>query len=209
MYDRLSLPAIVCSTWRRETVSVSLGARRSAGGREATTGCSCSRPRDPGGHIRFCQACISMRSQMNRKRAEPMDVAWCSPTTEVARGASASSTNTGSSTARARSRGRPARRRRHHAEIVNVAVGRPSFANRTARGAAPLHDRFWLLYADERTRTSTRFPGHGPEPCASTNSATSAWGGEDIADASRKLRARRRPVGTDGALTTDVPRVLC
>src|SRR5580692_9020663 len=30
--------------------------------------------------------------------------------------------------------------------------------------------------ADERTRTSTRFPGHGPEPCASTNSATSAWG---------------------------------
>jgi hypothetical protein len=32
-----------------------------------------------------------------------------------------------------------------------------------------------LLYADERTRTSTQLPGHGPEPCASTNSATSAW----------------------------------
>src|SRR6266480_4286379 len=28
--------------------------------------------------------------------------------------------------------------------------------------------------ADERTRTSTGFPPHGPEPCASTNSATSA-----------------------------------
>ena len=28
--------------------------------------------------------------------------------------------------------------------------------------------------ADERTRTSTWFPRHGPEPCASTNSATSA-----------------------------------
>jgi hypothetical protein len=32
------------------------------------------------------------------------------------------------------------------------------------------------LDADERTRTSTQLPGHGPEPCASTNSATSAWG---------------------------------
>src|SRR3954451_18472839 len=29
--------------------------------------------------------------------------------------------------------------------------------------------------ADERTRTSTGFPPHGPEPCASANSATSAW----------------------------------
>ena len=40
-----------------------------------------------------------------------------------------------------------------------------------------------LLYADERTRTSTQLPGHGPEPCASTNSATSAcwWACEDIA----------------------------
>jgi hypothetical protein len=28
--------------------------------------------------------------------------------------------------------------------------------------------------ADERTRTSTELPPHGPEPCASTNSATSA-----------------------------------
>jgi hypothetical protein len=28
--------------------------------------------------------------------------------------------------------------------------------------------------ADERTRTSTGLPRHGPEPCASTNSATSA-----------------------------------
>src|SRR5271170_8205430 len=28
--------------------------------------------------------------------------------------------------------------------------------------------------ADERTRTSTWFPRHGPEPCASTNSATAA-----------------------------------
>ncbi len=28
--------------------------------------------------------------------------------------------------------------------------------------------------ADERTRTSTSLPRHGPEPCASTNSATSA-----------------------------------
>jgi hypothetical protein len=33
-----------------------------------------------------------------------------------------------------------------------------------------------LADADERTRTSTQLPGHGPEPCASTNSATSAWG---------------------------------
>ena len=32
--------------------------------------------------------------------------------------------------------------------------------------------------ADERTRTSTWFPRHGPEPCASTNSATSACGGQ-------------------------------
>ena len=32
--------------------------------------------------------------------------------------------------------------------------------------------------ADERTRTSTGSPRHGPEPCASTNSATSACGGE-------------------------------
>ena len=32
--------------------------------------------------------------------------------------------------------------------------------------------------ADERTRTSTWFPRHGPEPCASTNSATSASGRE-------------------------------
>ena len=31
-----------------------------------------------------------------------------------------------------------------------------------------------LCYADERTRTSTELPPHGPEPCASTNSATSA-----------------------------------
>jgi hypothetical protein len=30
-------------------------------------------------------------------------------------------------------------------------------------------------YADERTRTSTGLPPHGPEPCASTSSATSAW----------------------------------
>ena len=28
--------------------------------------------------------------------------------------------------------------------------------------------------AEERTRTSTELPPHGPEPCASTNSATSA-----------------------------------
>ena len=28
--------------------------------------------------------------------------------------------------------------------------------------------------AEERTRTSTEFPPHGPEPCASTNFATSA-----------------------------------
>ena len=31
------------------------------------------------------------------------------------------------------------------------------------------------LDADERNRTSTGLPPHGPEPCASTNSATSAW----------------------------------
>ena len=31
-----------------------------------------------------------------------------------------------------------------------------------------------FLDADERTRTSTELPPHGPEPCASTNSATSA-----------------------------------
>src|SRR5206468_347495 len=43
--------------------------------------------------------------------------------------------------------------------------------------------------ADERTRTSTKLPPHGPEPCASTNSATSA-------DSSRRYRTsgtRRRP----------------
>ena len=40
-------------------------------------------------------------------------------------------------------------------------------------------------HADERTRTSTRLPGHGPEPCASTNSATSAWG-------QRRYRTGRR-----------------
>ena len=32
-----------------------------------------------------------------------------------------------------------------------------------------------VLNADERTRTSTWLPRHGPEPCASTNSATSAY----------------------------------
>jgi hypothetical protein len=37
-------------------------------------------------------------------------------------------------------------------------------------------DQVPLENADERTRTSTQLPGHGPEPCASTNSATSAWG---------------------------------
>src|SRR5205823_5718826 len=30
-------------------------------------------------------------------------------------------------------------------------------------------------HADERTRTSTGSPPHGPEPCASASSATSAW----------------------------------
>jgi hypothetical protein len=35
--------------------------------------------------------------------------------------------------------------------------------------------------ADERTRTSTESPPHGPEPCASTNSATSARAGPNIA----------------------------
>jgi hypothetical protein len=40
--------------------------------------------------------------------------------------------------------------------------------------------------ADERTRTSTWLPRHGPEPCASTNSATSACreASEDIAPCS-------------------------
>ncbi len=35
----------------------------------------------------------------------------------------------------------------------------------------------FLPSADERTRTSTGLLPHGPEPCASTNSATSAWQG--------------------------------
>ena len=36
------------------------------------------------------------------------------------------------------------------------------------------YERWPAWDADERTRTSTWFPRHGPEPCASTNSATSA-----------------------------------
>src|ERR1700751_662098 len=43
--------------------------------------------------------------------------------------------------------------------------------------------------ADERTRTSTDLHPHGPEPCASTNSATSASGRE------RTYRTRRAALG--------------
>jgi hypothetical protein len=46
-------------------------------------------------------------------------------------------------------------------------------------------------HADERTRTSTELPPHGPEPCASTNSATSAGRADDtnraLASVSRRL----------------------
>ena len=53
--------------------------------------------------------------------------------------------------------------------------------------------------ADERTRTSTWLPRHGPEPCASTNSATSApWRQPTISHTrdlasgqARSLRPRR------------------
>jgi hypothetical protein len=49
--------------------------------------------------------------------------------------------------------------------------------------------------ADERTRTSTGLPRHGPEPCASTNSATSACGCEDSADETCGRDMRRPGAG--------------
>ena len=52
---------------------------------------------------------------------------------------------------------------------ANAARAGRGRCGEAAGGAAP-------PYAAERSRTSTGFPPHGPEPCASTSSATAAWG---------------------------------
>jgi hypothetical protein len=59
-------------------------------------------------------------------------------------------------------------------------------------------DQVPLENADERTRTSTWLPRHGPEPCASTNSATSAGSRAKISHRSNLGPAppcRRRTAG--------------
>ena len=53
--------------------------------------------------------------------------------------------------------------------------------------------------ADERTRTSTELPPHGPEPCASTNSATSAGRADRDDIALGRGRARARALVPSGA----------
>jgi hypothetical protein len=82
--------------------------------------------------------------------------------------------------------------------------------SRQTRKSADLQD-FWR-YADERTRTSTWSPRHGPEPCASTNSATSANEREaKIAHASRGFWAagdHRRVRADGGALPAPAPGAL-
>ena len=85
----------------------------------------------------------------------------------------------------------------------SIATGRLGAERRTIAPAPkpPISSHF--RYADERTRTSTRFPGHGPEPCASTNSATSARRGEDSAHATpRQDLYRRQPPRRDGPSAT-------
>jgi transposase InsO family protein len=66
--------------------------------------------------------------------------------------------------------------------------------------------------ADERTRTSTWFPRHGPEPCASTNSATSANEREaKIAHASWRAvgcKRHRRVLADGDALPSPAPSAL-
>src|ERR671933_119559 len=57
--------------------------------------------------------------------------------------------------------------------------------------------------ADERTRTSTGSPPHGPEPCASTNSATSARTGI-VAPPSRTSRPPRLPFAAVKRVRLDV-----
>jgi hypothetical protein len=101
---------------------------------------------------------------------------------------------------------------------VSVAKDEKRQSRRAERVPVGLHDDHWVLEnADERTRTSTGLPRHGPEPCASTNSATSARRREDIVVAkassagrapllARQLPARQAgDVGCGVGVSADAP----
>ena len=61
-----------------------------------------------------------------------------------------------------------------HVLESSVPSGRTVGAPADSQGVSNADESNADESADERTRTSTWFPRHGPEPCASTNSATSA-----------------------------------
>ena len=90
-------------------------------------------------------------------------------------------------------RWRPSRFR--HAGTPLEPTRGPVEAPRAPAGFAAGHlGRCRPVDADERTRTSTELPPHGPEPCASTNSATSA--GERATIPHGRGRGVRRPSGS-------------
>src|SRR6202030_4231704 len=94
-----------------------------------------------------------------------------------------------------------------------VTGGRRKLALRGCSSSAGRVDDRWTraapVDADERTRTSTWSPRHGPEPCASTNSATSACGARrryrtrlGLTEHRSGLHAKRRGVDLHRAPTT-------